>query len=174
MQKLDNFYLFFLDTNFCKWDNILHNLSVMREICMPKETTVNQLMEFLAENMATKADVRFFSDKVDNLENKFDNLENKFDNLENKFDNLENKFNNLENKFDILENKFDNLENKVDGLELKVDAGFRMVSEELGGVNQRLEKLERRTLEDSTAATIDILNLQQRVGVLERKEKIVS
>lgn len=127
---------------------------------MPKETTVNQLMEFLAENMATKADVRFFSDKVDNLENKFDNLENKF--------------NNLENKFDILENKFDNLENKVDGLELKVDAGFRMVSEELGGVNQRLEKLERRTLEDSTAATIDILNLQQRVGVLERKEKIVS
>ena len=94
-----------------------------------KEVTTNEIMEFLQENMVTKAEAKNFATKDD---------------------------------FRILEKRIDALDNKLT-IEL------RAIHNDLDEIKVRLTKLEKRTLEDADAAAKDVLELRNRVEMLEKQ-----
>ncbi len=95
---------------------------------MEKETTINELMEFLAENMVTKQE---FSETIKSVRSE--------------------------------------MATGFEELRTEMTAGFRMIREELDDIKNRLEKLEKRTLEDADASARDVLELRQRVDMLEKQ-----
>jgi len=96
---------------------------------MKKETTINELMEFLQENMVTKEEAKFFATKDD----------------------------------------LRSLATDVESLENKVDANFRMLTEDMGEVKEKLSRLETRTFEDTSALVKEILKLDRRLEIIEKK-----
>ena len=95
---------------------------------MEKETTINELIEFLAENMVTKQE---FSETIKSVRSE--------------------------------------MATGFEELRTEMTAGFRMIREELDDIKNRLEKLEKRTLEDADASARDVLELRQRVDMLEKQ-----
>lgn len=94
-------------------------------------TAINELMDFLQENMATKQDLLELEERV---------------------------------------------EKKIDGVSMKIDTAASSLSSqinsieiELKDIKQRLERLEKHTIEDADAAASDILALQKRAEISEQK-----
>lgn len=118
---------------------------------MQKEITTNEIMDFLVENMATKADIaQLRSETKADIAQLRSEMATKDD------------IRNMATKDDI------------EDLRTEMTAGFRVVRQELDETKQELTKLVQRTLEDTDALAANVIDLQQRVGVLEQKEKIKS
>ncbi len=100
---------------------------------MEKEITTNELMEFLQENMATKADLKNMATKAD--------------------------IKNMATK------------DEIESLESKMDANFRMVMKDIDEVKEGLGRLEKMTSEDTSAMMKDIVELDNRLEIVEKKEK---
>ena len=98
-----------------------------------KEITTNEIIEFLQENMVTKAEAKNFVTKDD---------------------------------LRALEKKIDR---KIDALDNKFTIELRSIHNDLGEIKMRLTKLEKRTIEDADAAAKDVLELRNRVDMLEKQ-----
>ena len=84
------------------------------------KNTLDELVEFLQENMATKDDIK-------------------------------------------------NLDQKIDHVYSSLSSQIHSVEIELEDIKKRLDRLEKRTIEDADAAAKDILELRKRVEILERR-----
>ena len=112
---------------------------------MPEqETTINELMDFLQENMVT----------MDYLQENMVTMDYLQENMFTKSDG------------EMLEKRIDE---KINHIHLELSGQIRMIEIELKDIKERLIRLENRTIEDADAAAHDILELRKRVEALERQ-----
>ncbi|MDD2758097.1 MAG: hypothetical protein PHD72_01835 [Patescibacteria group bacterium] len=111
------------------------------------ETTINELMEFLQDNMVTKEDAEVFATK----------------------DDLKAFATKDDLKAFATKDDFIRLEQNIEQVHLSLSGQISMIERELKDIKERLARLEKRTIEDADAAAEDVLELRRRVEVLEEK-----
>ena len=78
---------------------------------------------------------------------------------------IKREFDRVNEKFDEHDQQFRQINNKLDSMQ----ADILSIKLELHDINVRLDRLEKRTLEDDSSFTSDILDLRKRVKAMERK-----
>ncbi len=114
---------------------------------MEKDTTINELMEFLQEHMLTRTEAANFATKDD-----LKNFATK-DDLKNfaTKDDLKALRQEMRDEFASIKDEFSSVRN------------------DLSEIKQRLTALEKRTIEDADAAALEIVQLHRRVTALEEQ-----
>jgi chromosome segregation ATPase len=105
----------------------------------PQETTIDELMAFLSEHMFTKEDGTELTKRMDQLDSRMDGLDSRMDTLETRVD----------QGFSAVNTRLDSIDR------------------ELQDVNKRLTILEEKVQAEGSMFARDVLELRQRVDVLE-------
>ena len=71
----------------------------------------------------------------------------------------------------VTKDEFNEFKNEVNGRFDTLESELRSIRIELTDIKSRLDQLEKRTKEDSDAHASDVLELRQRVQILERQVK---
>ena len=78
---------------------------------------------------------------------------------------IKREFDRVNEKFDEHDQQFRQINNKLDSMQ----ADILSIKLELHDINVRLDRLEKRTLEDDGVIVADVQGLRKRVKVMERK-----
>ena len=94
------------------------------------------------------------------------------ENVDKKFEQVDKRFEQVDKRFEQIDSHFEQSDTRLGRLETvtsEILSELRYIKNEIKDIKIRLDKLEKRTLEDADAAAHDIIQLRDRVETLENQ-----
>ena len=76
-------------------------------------------------------------------------------------------FNTMEKRFNHIDKRFDKIEHRLGNIE----SDIRQIKSDINNINERLTRLEKRTLEDDDVLSHEVIDLRNRLTILEKQVK---
>ncbi|PIS07242.1 hypothetical protein COZ61_02325 [Candidatus Berkelbacteria bacterium CG_4_8_14_3_um_filter_33_6] len=83
------------------------------------------------------------------------------------FNTMEKRFNHIDKRFNHIDKRFDKIEHRLGNIE----SDIRQIKSDINNINERLTRLEKRTLEDDDVLSHEVIDLRNRLTILEKQVK---
>lgn len=93
--------------------------------------------------------------------------------IQRQFSATEERFVSIDQRFEQIDQRFEQVNNRMEtgfaNLEAKLDYKFHLLQGEIEDIKERLDRIEKRTLEDDNVLSTEIVDIKKRVNLIEKK-----